>query len=156
MRIYRKVNVESTLFDPQERVENQRTVIVPVDRERIERVFAVIGAPLLPRGRLRLLRVEIMGLSTLACPLGMDDCKSDAIQVFPLHQMPVITHGRFDAGQAARRQFPKRIHGNAYSTIILPESVKQIRLPDRSKWLRLAAEDWRNQEVRDRQLLSMV
>lgn len=34
--------------------------------------------------------MNIMGENTLACTLGMDDCKSDVIRIFPLPHMPVI------------------------------------------------------------------
>jgi succinate dehydrogenase / fumarate reductase iron-sulfur subunit len=34
--------------------------------------------------------MNIMGLNTLACTLGMDDCRSDTIPIFPLPHMPVI------------------------------------------------------------------
>src|SRR5690606_12114071 len=34
--------------------------------------------------------MNIMGMNTLACTLGMDDCKSDTIKIYPLPHMPVL------------------------------------------------------------------
>ncbi|MDB5649361.1 MAG: succinate dehydrogenase and fumarate reductase iron-sulfur protein, partial [Hyphomicrobiales bacterium] len=34
--------------------------------------------------------MNIMGQNTLACTLGIDDCKSDVIKIYPLPHMPVI------------------------------------------------------------------
>lgn len=34
--------------------------------------------------------MNIMGLNTLACTLGMDDCKADTIKIYPLPHMPVL------------------------------------------------------------------
>ena len=34
--------------------------------------------------------MNIMGGNTLACTLGIDDCKGDAIKIYPLPHMPVL------------------------------------------------------------------
>ncbi|MFL5183495.1 MAG: succinate dehydrogenase iron-sulfur subunit, partial [Microvirga sp.] len=34
--------------------------------------------------------MNIMGENTLACTLGMDDCKTDTIKIYPLPHMPVL------------------------------------------------------------------
>src|ERR1051325_1404558 len=34
--------------------------------------------------------MNIMGENTLACTLGMDDCKAEVITIYPLPHMPVI------------------------------------------------------------------